>query len=211
MLTQRSPNCITTATCAVYVRKDVDKKLKELQDLNIIEDVEGPTPWVSPLVAVPKSNGDSRNESLPEAAQDNQPFRKRNIAEEYINYVTMNAVPKALTLEKITSATKAILRSTTSAAIIGHLRKIFAVHGLPEKFVIGNGANLVSEEFKNFLMTHGIKHRKVTPYWPRANAAVGRFNRTIEKVIRTAHGEGKDWRTDMYTFLLKSGHQHFSP
>lgn len=38
---------------------------------------------------------------------DNQPFRKRNIAEEDINYVTMNAVPKALTLEDFASATKA--------------------------------------------------------------------------------------------------------
>ena len=39
-----------------HVRKDVEKKLQELQDLDIIEDVEGPTPWVSRLVAVPKSN-----------------------------------------------------------------------------------------------------------------------------------------------------------
>ena len=38
----------------------MEKKLQELQDLDIIEDVEGPTPWVSPLVAVPKSNGDVR-------------------------------------------------------------------------------------------------------------------------------------------------------
>ena len=95
-----------------------------------------------------------------------------------------------------------ILRSTTSAAIIGHLRKIFAVHGLPEKVVTDNGANLVSEEFENFLGTHGIKHRKVTPYWLQANAEVERFNKTIEKAIRTAHAEGKDWRTDMFTFLL---------
>lgn len=96
----------------------------------------------------------------------------------------------------------AILCSTTSLAIIGHLRKIFAVNGLPEKVVTDNGANLVSEEFENFLVTHRIKHRKVTPYWSRANGAVERFNRTIEKAIRTAHAEGKDWRTDMYTFLL---------
>ena len=40
-----------------HVCKDVEKKLQELQDLDIIEDVKGPTPWVSPLVAVPKSNG----------------------------------------------------------------------------------------------------------------------------------------------------------
>ena len=45
---------------AIHVRKDVDKKLKALQDLDIIEDVEGPTPWVAPLVAVPKSNGGVR-------------------------------------------------------------------------------------------------------------------------------------------------------
>ena len=54
------PGCTTTTTCAIHVRKDVDKKLKELQDLDIIEDVEGPTPWVAPLVAVPKSNGGVR-------------------------------------------------------------------------------------------------------------------------------------------------------
>ena len=70
---------------------------------------------------------------------------------------------------------------------------IFAVHGLPEKVVTDNGANLVSEEFANFLVTHGIKHCKVTPYWPRANAAVEGFNRTIKKAIHTAHAEGKDW------------------
>ena len=43
-----------------HVRKQVKAKLTELQDLHIIEDVEGPMPWVSPLVAVPKSNGDVR-------------------------------------------------------------------------------------------------------------------------------------------------------
>ena len=31
-----------------HVRKDVEEKLQELQDLDIIKDVEGPTPWVSP-------------------------------------------------------------------------------------------------------------------------------------------------------------------
>ena len=91
-----------------------------------------------------------------------------------------------------------ILRSTTSATIIGHLRKIFAAHGLLEKVVTDNAANLVSEEFENFLETHGIKHQKVTPRWPQANAEVERFNKTIEKAIRTAHAEGKDWRRDSY-------------
>ena len=36
----------------------------------------------------------------------NQPFREMDIAEEYINYVTVNAVPKALTLKQIVCATE---------------------------------------------------------------------------------------------------------
>ena len=38
---------------------------------------------------------------------DNQPFRERDIAEEYINYVTSNAVPNTLSLEQIETATAA--------------------------------------------------------------------------------------------------------
>ena len=43
-----------------HIRKVVDAKLRELDKLDIIESVEGPTPWVSPLVAVPKSNSEVR-------------------------------------------------------------------------------------------------------------------------------------------------------
>ena len=38
---------------------------------------------------------------------ENQHFRERNIAEEYIKYATVNAVPKALTLEQIACSTEA--------------------------------------------------------------------------------------------------------
>ena len=39
--------------------------------------------------------------------------------------------------------------------------------------------------------------------WPDvAILQAERFNRTIEKAIRTAHVEGKDWRTGMFTLLL---------
>ncbi|KAK3731996.1 hypothetical protein QZH41_005497 [Actinostola sp. cb2023] len=95
-----------------------------------------------------------------------------------------------------------ILRSTTSEVIVSHLRKIFAVHGLPEQVTSDNGSNLVSATMEQYLEANGIKHRKVTPYWPQANAQVERFNRTVEKAIRTAHVEGKNWRMELYIFLL---------
>ena len=49
----------------------------------------------------------NRADVLSRLPLNNQPFQERNIAEEYINYVTMNAVPKALTLDEIASETKA--------------------------------------------------------------------------------------------------------
>ena len=41
-----------------HVRKDVEK---ELERLDMIEKVNGPTPWVSPIVVVPKDFGRSEN------------------------------------------------------------------------------------------------------------------------------------------------------
>ena len=43
-----------------YVRQDVEKELERLENLDIIEKVTGPTPWVSPIVVVPKSSGQVR-------------------------------------------------------------------------------------------------------------------------------------------------------
>ncbi|KAK3741501.1 hypothetical protein QZH41_002971 [Actinostola sp. cb2023] len=40
-----------------HMRDQVEAELKNLQDLDIIERAEGPTPWVSPIVIVPKKVG----------------------------------------------------------------------------------------------------------------------------------------------------------
>lgn len=38
----------------------MEQELHKLEQQDIIEKVEGPTPWVSPLVVIPKKNGDVR-------------------------------------------------------------------------------------------------------------------------------------------------------
>ena len=43
-----------------HVRKDVEYELERLEKEDIIEKVEGPTPWVSPTVTVPKRDGGVR-------------------------------------------------------------------------------------------------------------------------------------------------------
>ena len=43
-----------------HLRKKVSVKLKKLEAQGIIEKVEGPTPWISSLVVIPKKNGEVR-------------------------------------------------------------------------------------------------------------------------------------------------------
>ncbi|CAB4030060.1 uncharacterized protein K02A2.6-like [Paramuricea clavata] len=95
-----------------------------------------------------------------------------------------------------------ILKNTTAAVIINRMKSCFAVHGLPEAIVTDNGPQFVAEEFDLYFREHGITHRRVTPYWPQANSEVERFNRTLEKAIRAANTEGKDWKSELNTFLL---------
>ena len=42
------------------LRGKLEEKLKELEKLDIIEKVDGPSAWVSPIVVVPKKNSDIR-------------------------------------------------------------------------------------------------------------------------------------------------------
>ena len=42
------------------MRQDVEKELERLENLDIIEKVTGPTPWVSPIVVVPKRSAQVR-------------------------------------------------------------------------------------------------------------------------------------------------------
>lgn len=41
-----------------HIHKNIDKKLKRLEDLDITEEVSGPTPRVSPIVPVPRKYGE---------------------------------------------------------------------------------------------------------------------------------------------------------
>ena len=48
----------------------------------------------------------------------------------------------------------------------------------------------------------GFTHRKITPYWPKANSEAEGFMRTTGKAIRTAHPDGKNYRPALNQFLL---------
>ena len=95
-----------------------------------------------------------------------------------------------------------IIQSTSSAAIINKLRQTFAMHGLVDEIVTDNASSLVSSECESFLLEHGIKHSRISPYWRRNNGLVENFNRSVRKAVHVAQVQKKNWRTELYTFLL---------
>ena len=94
-----------------------------------------------------------------------------------------------------------VTRSSSAATAITHLNQMFATHGTPEVITSENVPS-GSEEFTAWCKQLGIKHRKITPLWPAPNAQVERFNKTLEKTIRSATVEGKNWRSELFVFLM---------
>ena len=82
-----------------------------------------------------------------------------------------------------------------------HLTQMLATHGIPE-VITSDNFPCGSSEFAAWCQQMGIKHRKITPLWPTANAQVERFNETLEKIIRISNVEGKNWCSELFVFLM---------
>ena len=65
-----------------------------------------------------------------------------------------------------------------------------------------NAPQFVSEEFENFLATHGIQHQNFPLLWPQANDEIEQQNRTLLKSLKVAEVEGKKWKDELDEFLL---------
>ncbi len=52
------------------------------------------------------------------------------------------------------------------------------------------------------MSTNGIKHRKITPIWPQANAEAETLMKPLTKCLQTAVIEHKDWKIELQRFLL---------
>ena len=48
----------------------------------------------------------------------------------------------------------------------------------------------------------GVKYQKITPLWPQANSEAKNFMKPLMKSVRAAHTEKKNWKREIYTFLL---------
>ena len=76
-----------------------------------------------------------------------------------------------------------IVRSTSAKSTIPKLDKIFAAYGIPYKMTTDNGPPFKGTDLKEFASYLNMKHRRITPLWPQANAHAETFNRRLRKAI----------------------------
>ena len=48
----------------------------------------------------------------------------------------------------------------------------------------------------------GVKHQRITSLWPQVNSEAKNFMKPLTKTIRATPKEKKDWKKEMYTFLM---------
>ena len=89
-----------------------------------------------------------------------------------------------------------ILRSTAVETVILVVDKVFCTYGYPEVIKSDNG-----QAWKRFVNSCGVRHRKIHPLWPQANAQAESFNKPLRKPIRAAKVQGHSWINTMHQFL----------
>ena len=94
-----------------------------------------------------------------------------------------------------------IIKSLAARPVIAVLSEIFNLFGRPTHLRTDNGSPFQSYELQQFLDHMGVKHIRVTPYWPRANGLVERFMRNLNRVIRNSKVNNTDWKQDLDIFL----------
>ena len=84
--------------------------------------------------------------------------------------------------------------STKAFIVIPILEKFHSVFGIPQALKSDNGPSFLSHEFKLFAKCSGFKHRKITFYWPKANAKCERFMKTLNKNTRISNAQRSSWK-----------------
>ena len=96
-----------------------------------------------------------------------------------------------------------IVKSTSAVSTIEKFERILATHGLPHIIKSDNGPPFNSNDIKQYMKENGIKHQRLTPLWPQANSEAENFMKPMEKAIRAARIEKKDWRKELFSFFIK--------
>lgn len=82
------------------------------------------------------------------------------------------------------------MRSTTAAATIEALKKVFTTEGLPRCMVTDNGPQFISQEFRQFCTSNGIQHILAPPFHPQSNGEAERLVQTFKTAMQKSVAAG---------------------
>ena len=95
-----------------------------------------------------------------------------------------------------------IVNSTSAKATTPKLERIFATHGIPHIIKSDNGPPFSGHEFYTFLKELGSKHKRSIPLSPQGNGLAESFMKPLQKAIRTAVTDNRNWKRAIFPFLL---------
>ena len=84
------------------------------------------------------------------------------------------------------------LGSTTSAAVVNHIKSVFARYGVPREVVSDNGAQFSVEGFARFANEYGFDHRTSSPLHPEANGKAEKAVGVVKNLLNRAKDSGGD-------------------
>jgi len=87
--------------------------------------------------------------------------------------------------------------------VVAALKEVFGRMGVPRCVHSDQGANFESEVVRQLCESLGVKRTRTTPYHPRGDGLVERFNRTLLKILRgLIRGRPSEWEECLPLALL---------
>ena len=84
------------------------------------------------------------------------------------------------------------LTSTSSTAVITHMKSIFARNGIPYCVMSDNGPQFSADTFSSFAKEYGFTHYTSSPRYPQVNGEVERGVRTVKTLLKKAEENSED-------------------
>ena len=94
------------------------------------------------------------------------------------------------------------VKEIKSSDVCNWLIEVARSYGYPEEIMVDQGTQFESRQFKSFCQENNVKIHVISTYHHQSNGQIERFNRTIEKMIRTTISNQREWCSVVDKMLL---------